>query len=168
MTAKVPIRLDGEVGLGTPTLALPIKRYFNLDGRSGSWTLSPHWFVPIASSARSKRKEQVALTAGYETESYRAIGGLAVGVFRRVDDLFEAHLHGAAGVNLHGFGSSGHLKFKMHLGLRDDGAQTLRIGPTLYWRFSDRWHGQIVYKHTVLAEGYSPRYSLRTGVAVVY
>ena len=41
VTAKVPFRLDEDPGLGTPTLALPLKRYFTLDGRSGSWTIAP-------------------------------------------------------------------------------------------------------------------------------
>ena len=55
VTAKVPFRIDESMGIGTPTLALPLKRYFNLDGRSGSWTLAPQWFVPIANPNSSER-----------------------------------------------------------------------------------------------------------------
>ena len=168
VTAKVPFRLEGAPGLGTPTLALPLKRYFNLDGRSGSWTITPHWFVPIATPAVIARKEQAKLSLGYETEAYRTHVAAAADILRRTDGMFEARAHIGTGLNVHSTSSSGHIKLKAHVRLRSDGAYGVRIGPTIYWRFSDRWHGQLVYKHTVLAEGYAPRYSLRTGVAVVY
>ena len=71
VTAKVPFRIDESMGIGTPTLALPLKRYFNLDGRSGSWTLAPQWFVPIANPNSNARPERFKLSAGYETEAYK-------------------------------------------------------------------------------------------------
>jgi len=168
MTAKIPFRTDDHAGLGTPTLALPLKNYFNLDGRSGSWTLTPHLFVPVAGSAETQRKEQLALTLGYETESYRSIGGLSVGFFRRTDALVEAHLHGALGINIHQLGSSGHIKLKGHARWRDDGGYSLRFGPTIYWRLNDRWHAQVAYKQSLLDKGYTQRVSLRSGLAMVF
>jgi hypothetical protein len=168
VTAKVPFRLEGEPGLGTPTLALPLKRYFNLDGRSGSWSITPQWFVPIATRSENARAESTKLSLSYETEAYRTHIGAAMGLVHRTDGLYALHVHGGTGINLHSTTSSGHIKLKARLRLRSDGAYSVRIGPTVYWRFSDRWHGQLAYKHAVLAEGYIPRYSLRTGVAVVY
>ena len=168
VTAKVPTRIDGELALGKPTLALPLKRYFNLDGRSGSWTLAPHWFVPIASAPRSEGNEQLALTLGYETETHRAHAATGLGLFRRVDGLYEAHINLGTGVNVHSQTSSGHIKLKARLRLRSDGGYSARIGSTLYWRITDTWHAQLVYKHPLLSEGYTPHSSLKTGIAVVF
>ena len=168
VTAKVPFRIDESVGIGTPTLALPLKRYFNLDGRSGSWTLAPQWFVPIANPNSNARPERFKLSAGYETEAYKTHVAGSAGIIRRVDGLYALHLHLGTGINLHSTSSSGHLKIKGRARLRSDGGYSARIGPTLYWRINDTWHAQIVYKHTLLSEGYTPRSSLKTGVAVVF
>ena len=168
VTAKVPFRVDSDVGIGTPTLALPLKKYFNLDGRSGSWTLAPHWFVPMAKPVLNARPEQLKLSLGYETEAYKTHVGASVGFVKRVDGLFATHMHAAIGTNVHSKTSSGHIKIKARVRVREDGGYSARIGPTIYWRFSDRWHGQIVYKHSVMSKGYIPRYSLRSGVAVVF
>ncbi|MAE29978.1 MAG: hypothetical protein CMO43_00005, partial [Verrucomicrobiales bacterium] len=41
-------RVEHDNGIGDATLALPLKKYFNLDGRSGSWTFKPMLRVPLA------------------------------------------------------------------------------------------------------------------------
>ena len=41
-------RVQKDEGIGDLTLALPLKKYFNLDGRSGSWTFKPMLLVPLA------------------------------------------------------------------------------------------------------------------------
>ena len=59
VTYKVPFVLEGraagaiasERGLGTPIVAMPLKKYFNHDGLSGSWSLTPHLFVPVATTS---------------------------------------------------------------------------------------------------------------------
>ena len=168
LTAKIPMRLDPTAELGTTILALPLKRYFNLDGRSGSWTLTPHWFIRPNTTAASERQQQFGLSLSYETETYRPLGGVSLAAFRRVDGLMEVHAHGGAGINLHHFGSSGHLKLKVGYRLREDGAHQLRFGPTLYWRFNDRWHAQMSFKTSAIDDGYSALNSLRTGIAVVF
>ncbi len=60
-TAKLPLVLEAtrelpdvengkltqhDEGVGDATFALLLKKYFNLDGRSGSWTLAPQVRVP--------------------------------------------------------------------------------------------------------------------------
>ena len=50
---EMPNGLGGKLverdnGIGDATLALPLKKYFNLDGRSGSWTFKPMLRVPLA------------------------------------------------------------------------------------------------------------------------
>ena len=41
-------RIEHDNGIGDATLALPLKKYFNLDGKSGSWTLKPMLRVPFS------------------------------------------------------------------------------------------------------------------------
>ena len=167
VTAKVPFRIDESMGIGTPTLALPLKRYFNLDGRSGSWTLAPQWFVPIANPNSNARPERFKLSAGYETEAYKTTWQDQLGSFDEWTDLCPAPAPGHRDQPTRA-SSSGHLKIKGRARLRSDGGYSARIGPTFYWRINDTWHAQIVYKHTLLSEGYAPRSSLKTGIAVVF
>jgi hypothetical protein len=167
-TVKLPWLVGPAGGLGRPTLALPLKRYFNLDGRSGSWTLTPEWTPPTPAPDRAQSQRQAGLTLAYSTETYGPLGGASIGFFRRIDTRLEAHLSGAAGFNLHGLGSSGHIKLKLSLLARPDGAHRLSIGPTLYWRLSDRWHAQLAAQQSVAAEDYAPRTSLRSGLAAVF
>ena len=93
---------------------------------------------------------------------------MTLGFFRRTDGRYEAHIHAATGLNIHSLKSSGHIKLKSDFIRRNDGGYFLQMGPTLYWRFSDLWHGQLSYKRTVLVEGYEMRSSLRSGIAVVF
>mgnify|MGYP003957956673 FL=1 len=63
ITAKLPVVLDArrellselggkriqrDEGIGDATIAIPLKRYFNLNGRSGSWTLTPQIRIPLS------------------------------------------------------------------------------------------------------------------------
>ena len=41
-------RIEHDNGIGDATLALPLKKYFNLDGKSGSWTFKPMLRVPFS------------------------------------------------------------------------------------------------------------------------
>ena len=64
ITAKLPVVLDAErinlvdgqrvvqqdKGIGDLTLALPLKKYFNLMKRSGNWSVAPQIRVPLGSS----------------------------------------------------------------------------------------------------------------------
>ena len=63
-----------DEGIGDLTLALPLKHYFNLDARSGSWTLAPQLRIPLG---REDDEFEVwdgvwgsGLSFGYETETY--------------------------------------------------------------------------------------------------
>ncbi len=168
LTAKVPLRLSEPTELGSTILALPLKRYFNLDGRSGSWTVTPQWFVRPDNTAAAERQQQFGASFSYETEAYRTHAAVSVGAFRRADGLLELHADGGGGINLHGLGSSGHLKLKAGMRWRDDGARQLRFGPILYWRINDRWHAQMTYKISAIDDGYKPLQSLRSGISIVF
>ena len=78
LTAKVPLVLNAtregqarERGLGSVTVALPLKQYFNLDGRSGSWTFTPQIRAPSMSQIVRGNPWQHGWGFGYETETYR-------------------------------------------------------------------------------------------------
>ncbi len=43
-----PVVPSACIHRGDSTLALPLKKYSNLDGRSGSWTLAPQVRVPLS------------------------------------------------------------------------------------------------------------------------
>ena len=171
VTAKVPVVLDAsrtlpdgvggtlrqtDRGLGDPTLAVPLKRYFNLDGRSGSWTFAPQ--VRLGLSTRDAYPVfgdgwGGGATAGWETETYRYHLGASVtgwvfpgwGLDRDAAGLGRADL--AAGINVHGLGTSGHLKIKVGLIAGSRGERRVVIGPVFYWKFTDLVHGQLVWRH---------------------
>jgi hypothetical protein len=140
-----------DEGFGDATVALPLKRYFNLDGRSGSWTLAPQLGIPFARDdayAVYDHQWGNGLSLGYETETYRFKFGVgATGWVFYGDD--EAELTGniEVGYNLRGLGSNGHIKWSNRFHYEDDGAFTISTGPVLYWRFTDTIHGQIDWLH---------------------
>lgn len=171
VTAKLPVVLaatrsqpgpDGDTveqsdqGLGDPILALPLKRYFNLDGRSGSWTFAPQLRLgvsPVDDYAVYSDGWGAGASAGWETETYRyhlalsVTGWVLPGWGRATEPLARGRVEAATGINLHAFDSSGHLKVKVAAIGETDGAQRVEIGPVLYWRFTDLVHGQAVWRH---------------------
>jgi hypothetical protein len=91
MSLKVPIVLDAErsfmdggqkaqqslSGIGDVTRALPLKKYFNLDGRSGHWGMTPQLSIPLSGADQFdlfNREFGTGLTLGYGSETYRYLG----------------------------------------------------------------------------------------------
>lgn len=166
LTAKLPFVLEArrellapgggklvqhDEGLGDATVALPLKRYFNLDGRSGSWTLAPQLRIPLARDdayAVYDHEWGNGVSLGYETETYRFKFGIGVtGSVFYGDDAAELSGDVGVGYNLRAFGSNGHIKWTNHFHYEDDGAFTISSGALLYWRFTDTIHGQIDWLH---------------------
>ena len=145
---------ETDRGFGDAVIALPLKSYFNLDGRSGSWTLAPQVAVPLRSPdgySFYPHEWGSALTAGYETETYRFhVGGSLSGWLYPGDKPSEVIAALSVGVNLSGFGSAGHLKAKSRLTTAIDGTLRWSVGPTLYWRINDTVHTQFQWKHDVV------------------
>lgn len=138
-------------GFGDATFALPLKKYFNLDGRSGSWTLAPQVRVPFARDdeyAVFDNQWGNGLSLGYGTESFKYHFGASVtGWVFYGDDPDEAMLSIDAGRNVQAFGSSGYVKWETDLMYEADGTLTLAAGPALYWRITDTVHGRVDWKH---------------------
>ena len=113
VTAKLPVVLyaqrqmsnaqgglneSTDAGMGDATLGLPLKKYFNLDGRSGSWTFAPQVRIPLGPKADYSvyaRSWGAGVFAGVETETYRFIGGVGFSGWYYFDEkpsTFDASL----------------------------------------------------------------------------
>ena len=157
-TRELPDGLGGKLiqedqGIGDATVALPLKKYFNLDGRSGSWTLAPQLRVPLSGDDAYEIYDGewgTGLGFGYETETFRHIFSVGASIWHYFEDEpFEVFAHLDVARNLQGFGSSGHLKLENDLQFEDNGSLTLTIGPALYWKFTDTVHTKISWKKDV-------------------
>jgi len=100
MTVKLPYVLDAkrelpdgkggkitqyDEGIGDATVALPLKKYFNLDGRSGSWTFAPQVKIPLSGSDEYEVYDGawgLGAGVGYETETYRYIFAVGASVWK--------------------------------------------------------------------------------------
>ena len=148
-------RVQRDSGLGDITLALPIKKYFNIDGRSGSWTLAPQLRIPTASRKSTgydvyDRSWGTGLTLGYETETSDLLiaTGITGWVFEKQDtNEFTAHLD--LGWN---FRDNASLLWETDFKWQDDNSQTLSAGPALYWRFTDTVHVRLEWKHDFISK----------------
>jgi len=142
---------DTTRGFGDTTVAVPLKHYFNLDGRSGSWTLAPQVRVPLAKpSAYSVYPHRWGggLSGGYETETYLGIiAGSLTGWLMESPQPAELAAVLSIGLNIRAMGRAGHLKWKTRLLSRADQTLTLSAGPTLYWSFTDTLHTQVQWTH---------------------
>ena len=168
MTVKVPYVVDAKreqliagkkeaqhsQGLGDITLALPLKNYFNLDGRSGSWTLAPQIRIPTKSKKDSydvyDRLWGAGLSLGFETETavlFFSTGGYAW-LFER-EDTNELGGHADLGWN---FRDNAQVLWETDFKWEDDNSQTLSAGPALYWRFTDTIHTRIEWKHDFISK----------------
>ncbi len=178
LTAKVPLVLNAtregqarQRGFGPVTLALPLKQYFNLDGRSGSWTFTPQLRAPSMSKIVRGNPWQHGWSFGYETETYRYLFGISMTIWGNFEDQsFEQDTHLHIGTNIHAFGSSGHLK--LHAGVWSPGKRrpsVLEIGPVLYWRITDLWHFQTKWQYRRHKEpGTLDEHRVRLGLAMVF
>ncbi len=190
LTFKLPYVLDArrevlmggvktvqrDEGIGDLTLALPLKRYFNLDQRSGSWTIAPQLRVPLAGEDTYEVFDNEwgqGVSFGYESETYEWIfsAGATAWVFYG-EEPFEASASIDVGRNLHGFGSSGHINWETDAHFEDDGSFTLSAGPAFYWRINDTLHTRISWKHDfadrqgIVDHGNGD--TLRIGIALVF
>ena len=166
MTIKVPYIVDAQrtvldstgnivkqqtSGLGDIKLALPLKKYFNEDGYSGNWSLTPSLTLPTGEKDNSDftlpdREWALGLGVSYEVESYQfffATGASLTHVFG--DEPLELSSHIDIGRN---FAERGQFLIETDFHFEDDGTHFFSSGPALYWRFSDTVHTRIEWKKT--------------------
>lgn len=148
---------DDLVGLSALTLALPLKEYFNLDGRSGSFTIAPQIFIPFKGADMGLshpfyQAERAGASIGYETESYHYHFGSSISVWKVYSDstpLYSAAI--SAGLNGFVVGFNGHLKLGLDAHRFPSGRSNVHAGPTVYGMISDEWHWQFRSHYTVSA-----------------
>ena len=166
LTAKLPYVVDArrempnglggklverDNGIGDATLALPLKKYFNLDGRSGSWTFKPMLRVPLAGDDDYEIYDNEwggGLGLGYEFEmSDFAFSSSAVAWSFGGDDPSEVHISVDLGYNFLASATNGSLFWESDFHYEDDGSKTLLAGPAFYWNFNDTSHTRLEWKH---------------------
>ena len=193
LTLKVPVMLDahrrvlsasGETaehrksGLGDPTIALPLKQYFNLDGRSGSWTLAPQLRIPGASKASDPigiyfREFAPGISLGYETETYNYIFRTGVSTFIFIGETPSlSYFNLTMGLNFNIGSRNGHLKWNQQLKYWDGVEITYTMGPILYFRWTDLVHFQLKSTHDVyekrIGKVHGKAHTVRLGVGLVF
>ena len=144
-------KIQKDNGIGDFTLALPLKKYFNLDGRSGSWTLKPMLRVPLAGDDDYEVYDNewgTGLGAAYESETAQFHFHVSTsGWVYYGGEPFESHTSIDLGYNFEAFGSNGTILWETDFHYEDDGSETLSAGPAFYWNFNDTTHLRIEWKH---------------------
>ena len=192
VTTKVPVVLFAEKttstgtggetrtvqdrGLGDPTLALPLKYYFNLDGRSGSWTLTPQVRVPAGGKDEYNvysRNWATGLSGGYasETSLFYLMTGLGAW-YEYGEAPLQSDVYVHFGVNYQVGDMNGHIILKQYGKYAEDQRVSYAMGPTIYLRIIDAFHIQLQTRHDLyswsLNEVNRREHSFRVGAAVVY
>ncbi len=174
LTAKLPYVADArrevpdaggqkvvqyDEGIGDLTLALPLKKYFNLDARSGSWTLAPQLRIP---SGKEDDEFEVwdgvwgsGLSLGYETETYHWFIATSAGfwVFEQPEPA-EWSYSLDLGWNVR---DDMQILWESDLSWDDENKFFLSAGPALYWRWNDKTHIRIEWKHDFVSRVTSNR-----------
>ena len=169
LTAKLPYVVDArrevlgskgekvvqrDEGIGDLTLALPLKKYFNLSARSGSWTLAPQIRIPLG---KEDDEYEVwngvwggGLSFGYETETYDWFIATSAGFW-----IFEQPEPAEWSYSLDiGWNARENLQLLIETDLKwdEDGEFFASSGPAIYYRFSDQVHCRLEWKHEFISD----------------
>lgn len=143
-----------DQGLGDLTLALPLKHYFNLATRSGSWTVAPQLRVPLGSKDSSyqvaNRVWGTGISVGYETETYQLFFATSASAW-----VFEDPEPAEYGWSLDlGWNARDNMQLLWESDFKwdDEDALSLSAGPALYWRWNDHTHIRVEWKHDYISE----------------
>ena len=166
VTAKFPWVLDArrempdgfggktiqrDSGIGDPMISLPLKKYFNLDGRSGSWTFKPMLRVPMSGKDDYEiyyDQWSPGLGLGYEFETAHWAFGVSLSGHEYLGSRpFGSHSSIDFGYNFDARGTNGSIFWETDFFWEDDGSETLYGGPALYWNVNDTIHWKLEWKH---------------------
>ena len=146
-------------GIGDLSLALPLKKYFNFDARSGSWTLAPQLRIPLG---KEDDEFEVwdgvwggGLSLGYETETYHWFIATSAGFW-----IFEQPEPAEWSYSLDlGWNAREDMQilWESDLSWDDENKFFLSAGPALYWRWNDKTHIRIEWKHDFVSRVNSDR-----------
>jgi len=143
-----------DSGLGDLTIALPLKKYFNLAARSGNWTVAPQVRIPLGNKSGdyevADRVWGAGLSAGYETETYNWFFATGVSAW-----TFEKDEPAELSYSLDlGWNALDHMQILIETDVKwdDDDAFWVSSGPAIYWRWSDHVHSRIEWKHDFVSK----------------
>lgn len=155
-------------------LALPLKKYFNEESRTGSWTLAPQLIVPIGKTSGDytlgDNSWGYGLTLGYEMETTRWFFATSVtGFYNDGDEPEEMYASVDLGWN---FNENGQLLWETDFHAEDDGSRTFSAGPALYCRINDTVHIRAEWKHDFYDKQGTPDHgdgdSIKLGIGFVF
>ena len=144
-------KVEHDNGIGDATLSLPLKKYFNLDGRSGDWHFKPMVRVPLSGQDDYEIYDNEwgnGIGLGYEFETAQWYFGVSTsGWIYHGSEPFESHSSLDLGYNFETRGSNGSIFWESDFHWEDDGSETLSAGPALYWNVNDTVHWKLEWKH---------------------
>ena len=153
---EMPDNLGGKLvehdsGIGDATLALPLKKYFNLDGRSGSWGFKPMLRVPLAGEDSYKIYDNewgggLGLSYDFETSRLAFLSSASFWFFgneKPNENKFSLDL----GYKFYPLGTNSQILWETDFLLKDHGTENLLAGPALYWNINDLTHIRLEWKH---------------------
>ena len=127
------------------------EKYFNLDGRSGSWTFKPLLKVPLAGDDDYEIYDNEwghGLGLGYEFETARFLFSVNTSAWvYQQNEPFESHSSLDLGYNFLAWDTNGTLMWETDFHYENDGSETLSAGPALYWNLNDTAHLRFEWKH---------------------
>ncbi|CAI8289166.1 MAG: Uncharacterised protein [Opitutia bacterium UBA7350] len=168
--------IEHDSGWGDLTLALPLKKYFNLNQRTGNWSLTPQLRVPLGNKANdysiAKRVWGGGLSLGYETETYDFYFATSLTAWTfESPEAAEWSASFDLGWNVR---NDLQLLWESDFKWDDEDAFTLSAGPAFYWRYSDRVHTRLEWKHDFVSHMGSDRAQygngdrINLGIGLVY
>ena len=144
-------KIEKDSGIGDPTISLPLKKYFNLDGMSGSYTFKPMVRLPFSSGGDYEIYDGEwgnGIGFGYEQETSKWYFGVSTsGWVSHGSEPFESHSSIDLGYNFNARGTNGSFLWETDLVWEDDGSETLLSGPAFYWNVNDTLHWKFEWKH---------------------
>jgi hypothetical protein len=146
--------VEKDQGWGDLTLALPLKRYFNLATRTGNWSITPQIKVPLG---QDTKRYQVAdrlwasgLSLGYETETYQYFFATSLGGWIYESDK-AAHLNASLDIGINALDYL-QVLWENDLKYGEFGRLSYATGPAIYWRWQDHVHSRIEWKHELISK----------------
>lgn len=142
---------DHDNGLGDATLALPLKKYFNLDGRSGSWTIKPLLRVPLAGDDNYEIYDGewgggLGLSYEFEMPRFAFLSSVSHWAFdnkKPSETGFSLDL----GYKFYPLETNSQMLWETDFLYKENGTETLLSGPAFYWNFNDVAHMRLEWKH---------------------
>lgn len=169
ITAKLPFVVDArrevlgpggskvvqrDEGIGDLTLALPLKKYFNLDGRSGNWSATPQLRIPLGEEDDEFEVWDGVwgggLSLSYETETVDWFVNVGAGFW-----VFEDPEPAEWSMNIDlGRNHRDRMQFLVETDIKwdDEGKFFVSSGPAFYMRFTDVVHVRAEWKHDFVSK----------------